>query len=71
MVAPAAAHQEQTAERPVGLSAERAFRLLLDHDDAPARVGELGGRCQPGKAAPDDDHIRIHGGILREVDDKT
>lgn len=49
--------EEQAAERPPRLPAERRPRLLLDEDDVAARCGELGRRDQPGQAGPDDDGV--------------
>jgi hypothetical protein len=52
-----AVDQEQPAERPERLPPERRLRLLVDDDHAPAGVGQLGGRDQPGEAGPDDDRV--------------
>lgn len=51
--------QKQSAERPEGLAANALFPFLVEHDDALARVGDLGcgdQACQPGA---NHDHIRI------------
>ena len=53
--------EEEAAERPERLTAERRFRLLVDDDDAPAGVGELGGRDEAGEAGAHDDHVGVHG----------
>ena len=52
--------EEQPAERPVGLSAERLRRLLVEQDHPPTGVGELGGGDQPGQPGPHDDDVGIH-----------
>ena len=52
-----AVDQEQPAERPERLAAERRLGLLVDQDDAPAGVGQLGGGDQPGQPAADDDRV--------------
>jgi hypothetical protein len=51
--------QEESAEGPVRLTAQRGPRLLLDDDDLAAGIGQLGGGDEAGKACADDDHIRI------------
>ena len=51
--------EEEPAERPERLTAERLLRLLVDEDDPLAGLGQLGGGDQPGKAGADNDHIRV------------
>ena len=55
-----AVDEEQAAEGPEGLAAERRLGLLVDEDDAPPGVGELGGGHEAGEAAPDDDDVGVH-----------
>ena len=50
-------HEEQPAERPERLAAERRLGLLVEQQHAAAGVGQLGGGGQPGQAGADDDHI--------------
>src|SRR6185437_6797883 len=52
--------EEQSAEGPERLAAERGLRFLLDEDHPPSGVGQFGGRHQPGKPASDHDDIRVH-----------
>ena len=52
-------HQEQSAERPERLAAEVLLAFLIDHDDAFAGVGDLGGGDKPGEAPADHDYVRI------------
>ena len=52
--------EEQSAERPERLAAERSLRLLIENDDAPARVGELGGRDKTREACADHDGVCVH-----------
>ena len=54
-----AVDEEQAAERPERLAAERSLGLLVEQDHAPAGVGELGGGDQTGEAGADDDHIGV------------
>ena len=51
--------EEQAAERPERLAAERRLGLLVEQDHPPAGVGELGGGDQPGQPGPDDDDIGV------------
>ena len=51
--------QEQPAERPERLAAERLLRFLVENEDFPARLGELGRGDQPREASADDDDIRV------------
>ena len=41
--------EKQPAERPERLPAQGSFRLLVEDDDAPARIGQFGGSNKPGK----------------------
>jgi hypothetical protein len=50
-------HEEQTAERPERLPAEGRLGLLLDNDDAAARVGQLRGGDEAGESRTDDDRV--------------
>ena len=52
--------EEQSAERPERLAAERAFRLLIENDDLAARVGELGRRDQTRKPGADHNGVCVH-----------
>ena len=52
-------HQEQSAQRPEGLPAERGFRLLLDDDHAAAGIGKLGGCREAREARSDHDGVGI------------
>ena len=54
-----AVDEEQPAERPERLAAERALRLLLEQDHAPAGVGQLGRRDQPGEPGADHDRVGV------------
>ena len=58
-----AVDEEQPAERPEGLAAERVLALLLQDDHPLAGIGEFGCRDQSGKAAADDDRIRLFGHV--------
>ena len=51
--------EEQAAERPERLAAERLLRLLVDDDDLLARLGQFRRGDQPGQPGADDDHVRI------------
>jgi len=51
--------KEQTAKRPEGLAAQPWLRFLLEQNDAATRVGEFGGRDQPGEACPHHDHVSV------------
>ena len=53
-----AVDEEEAAERPERLAAERLLGLLVDEDHPPAGVRELGRRDEPGEARPDDDRRR-------------
>jgi hypothetical protein len=56
-----AVDEEQPAEAPERLPAERLLRLLLEQHDAPAGVGDLGGGGQTGQAGTHDEDIcRFH-----------
>jgi hypothetical protein len=52
-------HEENAAERPERLAAERLFRLLIENDDRLARFGELSRCDQAGQTGPHDDHVGI------------
>ena len=54
-----AVDEEQAAERPEGLAAERILALLFEDDDLLAGVAELGRRDQPAQAAADDDDVCV------------
>ena len=56
-----AVHEEQAAERPEGLAAERRLGLLVEQDHAPAGVGQLGRGDEAGQPTADDDHVRVEG----------
>ena len=56
-------HEEQPAERPPGLAAERLLGLLVEQQHAPPGLRRLGRRRQPGQPRPHHDHI--------SVDDRT
>jgi len=51
--------EEEATKRPEGLPAQPWLRLLLEQDDAATRVGQFGGRHQPGEACPHHDHIGV------------
>ena len=51
-------YEEQAAERPEGLAAERILALLFDDRDAPAGVGQFGGRHETGEPAAHHNGIR-------------
>ncbi len=51
--------EEQAAERPEGLAAERLLRLLVEEDDAFAGIGNFGCCGQSGEPRPDDDDIGL------------
>ena len=51
--------EEQAAERPEGLAADRILALLLDDDDALAGVGEFGRGDETGQARADDDGVGV------------
>ena len=51
--------QEQSAERPERLAAEVLFTFLIDHDDAFACIGDLGGGNQPRQSAAYHDYVRV------------
>ena len=52
-----AVDEEEAAERPERLAAERLLRLLVDEDHALPGGGELGGRDEAGEARADDDGV--------------
>ncbi|BDZ63154.1 hypothetical protein GCM10025877_00920 [Agromyces mangrovi Wang et al. 2018] len=49
--------EEEPAERPPGLTAERRLGLLFDDDDAAPLLGELGGGDETGETGPHHDRI--------------
>ena len=53
-------HQEDAAERPERLAAERRLGLLVDEHHALAGVDQLGGGDEPGEAGADDDRVGVH-----------
>ncbi len=55
-----AVDEEQSAERPEGLTAEVLLGLLVDQDDPPAGVGQLGGGDETGEPGPHDDDVSVH-----------
>ncbi len=52
--------EEQSAERPERLAAERAFRLLIENDDLPARVGQFSRGDQTRKPGADHNGVCVH-----------
>ena len=50
-------HQEESAERPKGLSAKALFAFLVDDDDALAGVCDFGCRDQSRQSAADHDYV--------------
>ena len=61
-----AVDEEQAAERPEGLAAERILAFLFEDDDLLAGVAELGRRDQPAQAAADDDDVCVSHRFLRK-----
>ncbi len=62
--------EEQPAEGPVRLAADRLLGLLVEQDDLAARVDELGGGREAREPGPDHDHVCVvrHGEpVLRSV----
>jgi hypothetical protein len=51
--------EEEPAERPPGLTAERRLRLLFEHDDPLAGFDEFGRRHQARQSRADHDHISL------------
>jgi hypothetical protein len=49
---------EEPAERPERLSAERRGWLLIEQDDAPSSIGQLGRGDKAGEARTHDDDVR-------------
>ena len=62
-----AVDEEQPAERPERLAAERRLRLLVEQDHPPAGVGQLGGGDQAGEPRADDDDVRVHRTALYRI----
>ncbi len=58
-----AADEEEPAEAPPGLAADRLLALLVDEHDAPSGVDELSGGDEPGQAGSDDDDVGLHGSL--------
>ena len=54
-----AVDEEQAAERPERLAAERLLRLLVDEDHAAPGRCQLRGGDEPGEAGPDDDGVGL------------
>src|SRR4051794_14432670 len=54
-----AVDEEEAAEGPVRLAAERGLGLLVEQDHASPRIGQLGGRHEPGQPSSDNDDIRV------------
>ena len=54
-----AVDEEEPAERPPRLPAERRLGLLVEQDHPASRVGELGGGDETGQAGPDDDDVGV------------
>jgi hypothetical protein len=52
-------HEEQAAERPVRLAAERLLRLLVEEDHLASRVDEFRGRRESRETRSDHDHICV------------
>ena len=52
-----AVDEEQPAERPERLAAERRLGFLVDDHHPAAGLGQLGGRHEPREAAADDDRV--------------
>ena len=55
-----AVHEEQPAEAPERLPAERLLALLVEQQHPLPGVGHLGGSGQSGQAGAHDDHIGVH-----------
>ncbi len=53
--------QEEPAEGPVRLAAERPGGFLVEQDDAPSGVGEFGGGGQAREAGSDHDDVGVEG----------
>lgn len=51
--------QEQSAERPERLTADRLLAFLIDDDHALAGIGNLGCGNQPRQPRADDDDVRL------------
>jgi len=54
-----AVHEEQAAERPERLAAERLLRLLVDEDHVPPGRGQFRGGDEACEAGPDDDGVGL------------
>ena len=52
--------EKQAAERPERLTAKILFAFLVEHDDALARIGDLGRCDQSSQPRADDDDISLH-----------
>ena len=55
-----AVDEEQPAEGPERLAAQRCLGLLVDEDHPPPGVGQLGGGDEARQAGPDHDRIGVH-----------
>jgi hypothetical protein len=51
--------QENAAERPECLTAERLLGLLIDNDDFPAGIDQFGGGYQAGESGSNDDRVGV------------
>jgi hypothetical protein len=51
--------KEQATKRPERLAAQPWLRLLLEQDDAATRIGQFGGRHQPGETRAHHNHISV------------
>jgi hypothetical protein len=51
--------QENAAERPESLAAQRLLGLLIEDDDLPARVDQLGRGDEAGEPRPNDDRVGV------------
>jgi hypothetical protein len=55
-----AVDEEQSAERPERLPAQRLGAFLIEQDHLASCVRQLGGGDEARKPPADDDHIRVH-----------
>ena len=54
-----AVDEKQAAERPEGLAAEALLGLLVEHDDAPAGVGDFAGGGEARQTRANDDRVGV------------
>ncbi|AFD27001.1 hypothetical protein DGo_PA0115 (plasmid) [Deinococcus gobiensis I-0] len=54
-----AVYEKQPPERPEGLSPQILLAFLVEKQDPPPGIGQLGGGDQPGQPGPHDNHICI------------